>query len=131
MKNSFVAFIIGHSEFAESLKTTVEKITGQQPNLFAYSNKAESLSNIYKKIRERISKFESDKKYIFVDLMGGSCWSLASMVAREYPEIIIISGVNLPMVISLIINHHELDTDHLTNKILEDSKKSIQILNRK
>ena len=66
-----------------------------------------------------------------MDLIGGSCWSLANMIAREHPEIKIIGGVNLPMVISLIINHKKFEIDRLTEKIIEDSKKGIKEFSRK
>jgi len=53
------------------------------------------------------------------------------MIARDHPEVKIIGGVNLPMVISLIINHEKLVIDQLTKKIIEDSKKGIKEFTRK
>ena len=52
------------------------------------------------------------------------------MIAKAHPEIITIGGVNLPMVISLIINHEKLEIEQLTDKIIEDSKKGIKVLGR-
>ena len=51
--DSFAAFILAHEDFAESLKQTAEKITGQQPNIFPYSNKIDSLPLIFEKISEK------------------------------------------------------------------------------
>ena len=127
----FAAFILAHEDFSESLKLTAEKITGEQPNIFPYSNKIDSLPIIFEKISEKLSMLQSNKIYIFVDLIGGSCWSLANMIAKKYSDIIIIGGVNLPMVISFIINHEKLEMDQLTLKIIEDSKKGIKELCRK
>ena len=126
--NSFAAFILAHEDFAESLKITAEKITGQQPNIFAYYNKIDSLPFILDKVNKKIATLQVKRIYVFIDLIGGSCWSLANMIAREHPEVIIIGGVNLPMIISLIINHDKLETDQLTEKIIEDSKKGIKTL---
>ena len=126
--NSFNAFILAHEDFAESLKSTAEKITGSQPNIFFYSNKIDSLQIIFKKINEQIETLQSNRIYVFVDLIGGSCWSLANMIAKENPDIIVVGGVNLPMVLSFIINHEKLETAQLTEKIIEDSKKGIKVL---
>ena len=84
--NSFNAFILAHEDFAESLKSTAEKITGSQPNIFFYSNKIDSLQIIFKKINEQIETLQSNRIYVFVDLIGGSCWSLANMIAKENPD---------------------------------------------
>ena len=53
------------------------------------------------------------------------------MILKEHPEIIIIGGVNLPMILSLIINYGNLPAERLVNKIIEDSKKGIKELSRK
>ena len=126
--NSFTAFILAHEDLAFSLKNTVEKITGTQNSIFPYSNKTEILPIIFEKINNQISELNSDIIFVFVDLVGGSCWSLANMILKENPEIIIIGGVNLPMILSLIINHANLSAEKLIDKILEDSKKGIKVL---
>ena len=128
--NSFAAFILAHEDFAFALKNTVEKITGPQQNIFPYSNKTESLPIIAEKINNQISVLNSDIIFVFVDLVGGSCWGLANMISKEQPEIIIIGGVNLPMLLSLIINHGNLPAEELIDKIVEDSKKGIKIIGR-
>jgi mannose/fructose-specific phosphotransferase system component IIA len=127
---SFAAFILAHEDFAFSLKNTVEKITGPQQNIFPFSNKTESLQIIFANINQQIVKLNSEIIFVFVDLIGGSCWSLANMIYKEHPEIIIIGGVNLPMILSLIINHEKLKLEQLKNKIIEDSKKGIKVLSR-
>ena len=126
--DSINAFILAHEDFAESLKSTAEKIIGSQPNIFPYSNKIDSLQIMFKKINEQIAVLQSNRIYVFVDLIGGSCWSLTNMIAKEHPDIIVVGGVNLPMVISFIINHDKLETEPLTEKIIEDSKKGIKVL---
>lgn len=127
---SFAAFILSHEELASSLKNTVDKITGPQHNIFPYSNKIDSLPIILEKVEEQIKQLNSEMIFVFVDLVGGSCWSLANMIFRNHPEVIVIGGVNLPMIISLIINYESLSAEKLIDKILEDSKKGIKVLGK-
>ena len=123
---SYAAFILSHENFADSLKATVEKITGSQKNLFPYSNKTDTLQILAKKIDQKISELNVDKIFVFVDLIGGSCWGLANMLLKQRPNIVVIGGVNMPMIISLIINFENYNFEDLLNKILEDSKKGIK-----
>jgi mannose/fructose-specific phosphotransferase system component IIA len=127
---SFTAFILAHEDLAFALKNTVEKITGSQHNIFPYSNKVESLPIIVEKISAQMDNLNSEIIFIFVDLVGGSCWSLANMIQKKYPDIFVIGGVNLPMLFSLIINYDSLAAEELINKITEDSKKGIKIISR-
>lgn len=126
----FASFILAHEDFALSLKNTIEKITGPQDNIYTYSNKTDALPVILNKISKKLSTIESDKIFVFVDLVGGSCWGLANMVLKDHPDVIVIGGVNLPMILSLIINHENLPVEKLVNKIIEDSKKGIKELGR-
>lgn len=128
---SFSAFILAHEDFAFSLKNTIEKITGPQKSIYPYSNKTEALPILLKKISDQINKIKSAHIFVFVDLVGGSCWGLANMILKEHPEIVIIGGVNLPMILSLIINYGNIPAERLVNKIIEDSKKGIKELSRK
>ena len=127
---SFAAFILAHEDFARSLKSTVEKIMGPQDHIFAYSNKIESLPVLLEKIVRQIEMLKQNNIFIFVDLIGGSCWSLANMIAKQQENLVIIGGVNLPMIVSLVINHDKLEKEKLVDKILEDSKKGIKLLQR-
>jgi len=65
--DSFAAFILAHEDFAESLKITAEKITGLQPNIFAYTNKIDSLPVIIEKINKKLASIQSDKIFVFAD----------------------------------------------------------------
>jgi len=126
--HSFAVFILAHNDLAFSLKETAEQIMGEQKNIFPYSNKTESLPILFDKIRNQITALNKDHIYFFVDLIGGSCWNLASMLKKELPNLIIFGGVNLPMIFSLLMNHDSLTSNDLINKVIEDSRKGIKLL---
>lgn len=125
---SCAAFIIAHEDFAQSLNSTVEKIMGSQENIYAYSNKTDSLPVLFEKIKKQMESLKDKQIFVFVDLVGGSCWSLANMIVKQFTDITVIGGVNLPMIVSLIINHDKMTKNQLIDKLVEDSRKGIKVL---
>lgn len=121
-----VTFIITHEQMAVCLQRATEKILGKQPNLFPYTNLKDSLPVLAQKINQKIKKLEPDQIVCFVDLAGGSCWNLANMLHKEHQNVTIISGVNLPMLISYFTNLNEIPFAELIKKVLIDGSRGIR-----
>jgi len=120
-----IAFIISHGDLAFELKKVSEKLTATSIELFPFSNSKLSLEEIENLIIEKIDESNADYSYIFVDLMGGSCWIAANRVKRQRPDSVILSGVNLALLLSFQINQPKMAIDDLIVKITEDAKKGI------
>lgn len=125
---SFAIFILTHGDLAFSLKNTVENIIGKQPPIFPYTNKIDTLPLLFEKINNHLHELNTKNLYLFVDLVGGSCWSLANMLKKENPGLVVLGGVNIPMIVSFLINYENLDQTNLIIKIMEDAKKGIALL---
>lgn len=125
---SYAIILLTHGELAFALKNTVEHIVGKQEDIYPFTNKTDSLPVLYKKIESQINLLHEKNKYLFVDLVGGSCWNLVNMLAKDNKNLTVIGGVNLPMLLSFIVNHDSLSHQKLIEKIIDDSKKNIQIL---
>jgi len=126
MKTSYTSIIICHQDLAQAFIETVEKIIGPQKNTFAYSNKQDSLPVLAQKISDNIKKVAAKHTVIFVDFKGGSCWNLASMLKREFPETCVISGINLPMLITYYSNMENMSFKELTEKVYNDGCRAIE-----
>lgn len=129
--DSYGLFILSHENLAESLKKTIEKIIGRQENLFSFSNKTDSLQVIEEKIKKQIHKYNYDRNILFVDLVGGSCWSLANLMKKKDESLTVIGGVNLSMLVSIYMNYQKLDYEELIQKTIEDGKRGIVALGGK
>jgi mannose PTS system EIIA component len=128
--NEIVTIIIAHEDFSSALLHTVEKIMGPQQGVFAFSNRQDSLPVLAQKIKNIIQQQQSGKVVVFVDLMGGSCWNLAGMLQHEYPHLVTISGVNVPMLISYFTYLNELPFAELMAKIIQDAARGITRLEK-
>ena len=122
---SYATFILTHEKMAICLQRAVEKILGKQKNLFPYTNLKHTLSELTKKINKNIDEVKPDYIVCFVDLAGGSCWSLANMIQKKYPAVHIIAGVSMPMLISYFSNLNEIPLEELINKVIRDGSRGI------
>ena len=123
--SNIITFIITHEQMATCLQRATEKILGKQNDLYPYTNIEDSLPVLAQKINQNIKDLKPDKIVCFVDLAGGSCWNLANMLRKEHKNITIISGVNMPMMISYFTNLNEIPFEELIKKVLKDGNRGI------
>jgi PTS system mannose-specific IIA component len=127
MSKKYLTFIVAHEDVAQALLDGVQRIIGEQKNTYTFSNKEESLPIIVQKMEKFVSESLSDLIVCFTDLKGGSCWTVANMVRKKYPQMVVISGVNLPMLITYFNNSSNLEFTKLIDKTVSDACRGIQI----
>jgi len=123
----YATIILTHGDLGRSLVKTTEDIVGEQKNVFIFSNKKDSLSVLTKKIMTCIGKSSAEKIILFTDLKGGSCWHIGAMLKTQNDNITIISGVNMPMLVTYFSNIYELNFDELIRKTVHDGCRGIEI----
>ena len=122
--------IITHGNLAEAIVSTVEKIVGPVPSLIALSNEGLSLKDLTARVHEAIQNHvDEDGICIMVELRGGSCWMAAKQVSQNHAKIFIISGINIPMVLTFITMRDSVPLQELVNKIRESGVQNIIIEN--
>ena len=115
--------IVGHKKFGESILAAVESIAGDIENLTSISNEGLSSNELADAIRETLSAMNVGEVILFVDLFGGSCWRAAKMAKSENNHII--TGVNLPMILSFLHKRESLSFDSISSVIDTDGKRGI------
>jgi len=125
MMNTFATFIITHEQMAICLQRAIEKILGEQKNLFPYTNLVDSLPVLTQKITKNIEDVKPHHIVFFIDLAGGSCWNLANMIQKQYKNATIIAGVNMPMLVSYYSNLNEIPFNELIKKVVNDGSRGI------
>jgi len=115
--------IVGHRNFGESLLGTVEKIIGKTEDITFLSNDNLSSNELADIIKDLCDYKEPTDVIIFCDLFGGSCWRAAKMarIERSY----IITGVNLPMLLSFINKRDNITFDELADTLVKDAARGI------
>jgi mannose/fructose-specific phosphotransferase system component IIA len=94
MSDTPIAIVLGHGRVAEGLVSAVERITGITDRFIALSNEGLGTSEIEQMLRERMEA--TGARVVFTDLPAGSCNFAACRLLRVRPDIVVVTGVNLP-----------------------------------
>jgi fructoselysine and glucoselysine-specific PTS system IIA component len=112
--------ITAHGSFASGIKSSLDIIIGETENVFvidAYVDGNKSIEVELIKIMEEIKP--EDELIVFSDLMGGSITNQVLRFALK-KNVHIVSGMNLPLLIDLIM----ADTDLPITDTIENSLKA-------
>jgi PTS system mannose-specific IIA component/fructoselysine and glucoselysine-specific PTS system IIA component len=117
--------LASHGDLAKGMKDTLGMIIGDVSMVEAFSsyrNEEVNVGEIVEKIvREKY--IEADI-FIFTDILGGSVNTEMMSLIKEYPKIHVISGMNLPIIISVATQANEI-SESLLQQIMEESQKGI------
>ena len=115
--SNYLSFIITHGTLAKEINNVAQNFIKTDLPVYTYSNAKDSIENIIEKIEQKVLQHKPDKIIIFVDLMGGSCWQAAMRVKKNQADIAILSGINIPALVSFASNYKRLSWDELIEKI--------------
>ena len=120
------AIVVTHGDFANGVVSALEKIMGEQRELFTFSNNCKAVEELGKEIKKLIEEENIEIPVFFVDIKGGSCWRTAKLIQRELGCGIVFSGVNLPMLVQYVSKNKTIRTEEeLINIVIEGSQKAI------
>lgn len=120
--------LASHGNLAKGLYDTLSMIIGNVDYVYAFSSYRDEDEEI-KVVVERVVKknYEKDNIYILTDILGGSVNTELMTLLKDYPNVKIIAGMNLPLVISIVT------CDDISEELLEmfikDSQQSIVYCN--
>lgn len=96
MSEPLVGVVLAHEAVANAFVAAVAAIAGSDHGLIAVSNAGCDKPAIEARLREAIA---ARPAVIFADLPGGSCAFGAAAYARGHPEVAVVTGVNLAMLL--------------------------------
>ena len=96
--------LISHGTLAEGMKSSVELITGKQENLYFINAYIDGNTNIPQEVAKIIDQYiaQGDELLIFTDILGGSVNNAVTEFTQN-PQIHIITGMNLPLVLNILL----------------------------
>jgi mannose/fructose-specific phosphotransferase system component IIA len=116
------AVLLGHGTMPDGLVDAVRHITGCEPEtIVPVSNTAMSPEAL----AARVLQAAGDGTVIlFTDLQSGSCGFVARRLAQAQRQMVVISGVNLPMLIEFVMNRR-LPLEELVPRLLSRGRAAI------
>jgi mannose/fructose-specific phosphotransferase system component IIA len=114
--------LLAHGDMAEGIVDAVTQITGVEPDvLVPLSNRGLAPAALAQRVRELVGRGPT---ILFTDLQSGSCGFAARLLAREFPDLVIISGVNLAVLLEFVTKR-ELPMAELVPKLLAKGRAAI------
>jgi mannose PTS system EIIA component len=127
MTQSNVQLIVAsHGDLACSLVRTVEMIAGKQSDIMCF---ALSPSADVGEFKDRIAAAVDTGRptLVLVDMPGGTPWNAASAAAVDHELVHIVSGVNLPMLLEVVLVRADADIWKLTRLAVESGSQGIRM----
>ena len=115
--------VIAHKKAGDALLYALEGIYGSFQNLQGLTNEGCSTKELVDIIREAFSFCLETEVFIFVDVYGGSCWRAAKLA--KLPRCHILSGFNLPMLLSFLNKRDAISFEELSSVMEIDGKRGI------
>lgn len=113
--------IVSHGKFASGLKSSVQILTGKTQNITtidAYLTDQEV--DVGQKVDDFLKTIKAeDWGIIFTDLVGGSVNREVLLRTNQQSNIFVITSVNLPTVLSIMLDIAQPTKEHLQNLINE------------
>ncbi len=120
--------ILSHCNLTKELIKTAEIIAGKQENLFSIEQdiKNENLVSLQNKISVILEKINNEQgTLILTDMLGGTPCNASVLLTKKF-NIEVLTGVNLPMILSAIFASRTVSSaKELADKVLGDGKKSM------
>ena len=113
--------VVAHGDLARALVASVEEISGLRGVLTAVSNSGCDRASLEQRIAEAVAGRPS---LVFVDLPSGSCLFAAMRRLAGFPEVRVVTGVNLAMLLDFVF-HRELDVVAAAGRAADAGAKAI------
>jgi PTS system mannose-specific IIA component len=116
--------LLTHGTLGRSLMDSVMSVLGPQPDSIVLTNSGRSLEQIRDSLIPHLSDAPT---IIFVDFCGGSPYMACQTLHYAGKETVVISGVNLPMLLSFFTKREKLSFSELVEAVKSDGARGIQL----
>ena len=116
--------LASHGEFAQGLKQTATMIIGDSVPIHALSAFRDEDESILVQIKKLLATIDIEETYIVTDILGGSVNNDMLTIIKEYEGLQLITGMNLPLVISIATYNGKIGESEL-EKLIKESQQSV------
>ena len=113
--------LASHGELSQGLKQTAAMIIGDHSNISAFRDEDQPMTE---QIQNILAKVDLADTYILTDILGGSVNNDLLRGVQEHPDLELIAGMNLPLVITLATQVNRVSQEELA-AIIQESQQSI------
>ncbi len=124
MSEPLIGVIVAHTELAEALLAAVRAIAGDDTGLVAVSNRGCDAKALRQRLDEAV---HGRAALIFTDMAGGSCAHTAAHLARGRPDVRVVTGANLAMLIDFAF-HRDLPLEAAAERAVQTGRTAVGVV---
>ena len=124
MSEPLIGVVVAHTEVAEALVGAVRAIAGDDAGLVAVSNRGCDRVSLLKRIDEAVA---GRPALLFTDMAGGSCGQTAAMLARARPDLKVVTGVNLGMLVDFAF-HRDVKLEAAAERAVQTGRAAVGVV---
>jgi fructoselysine and glucoselysine-specific PTS system IIA component len=121
--------LASHGALAKGMKDTLDMIVGNQVSIQAYSAYDEENVDFASDISQQITREVNEQFIIVTDVMGGSVNNAMTELVLRYKNVFLITGMNLPLVLSLATYSGDIDLKAL-DELVQEGKRGLINVNK-
>jgi PTS system mannose-specific IIA component len=120
--------IVTHGDLGRSLRTTAETMTGLGSDIEVLSNETHSRESLCEAVEGHLRLWGDEEGIVLTDIPGGSCTHAALLRAARHPNVGVVTGVNLPMLVDFLFNRGKYGVAELAERLEFKGKAAVQNL---
>ena len=120
------ALLVMHSDLADALLRAAEKVYGPVDGVELLSNEGLSREDLEQGITRRVEDWR-EGGLVLTDFWGGSCHICGVAAARGHGDVVVVTGINLPMLLDYLHNRDAHGVRALAERLLKKGQESIRL----
>jgi len=119
------ALLVMHADLATALLHAAARVYGDVTGVQVVSNEGLDKVQIEERIATEVAGW-TEGGLVLTDFWGGSCHTCAMAAARGNGRILLLTGVNLPMLIDYLHNRDRFGVEDLAERMLQRGRDNIR-----
>jgi mannose/fructose-specific phosphotransferase system component IIA len=121
------ALLVMHSDLADALMRAAEKVYGAVDGVDVLSNEGLSREDLEQAISRRVADWGEGGGLVLTDFWGGSCHICGVAAARGHGDVVVVTGINLPLLLDYLHNRDEYGPMALAERLIRKGRDSIRL----
>jgi PTS system mannose-specific IIA component len=124
--NRVPALLVMHADLAQALLRAAEQVYGPIEGVTVLSNENLSREALEARIADEVGGWVSGG-LVLTDFWGGSCHICGAAATRGKGSVVILTGINLPLIIDYLHNRDQYPVDELAERLQQKGQASIRV----
>lgn len=125
-RESVPALIVTHADLGQALVRAAEKVVGTVEGVTLLSNEGLSRADLEQAIEQLVQGWAAGG-VLLTDFWGGSCHTCGASAMRRHGEVVIVTGINLPLLLDYLHNRDQLSASELADRLQIKGRESIRV----